>query len=304
MNFDFVVALPPLLVLILGFATRRVMFSLTCGILFSALIASNYSLFGAFKLSLLRLWSNTELSHLSSLGAFADSDNLFIYIFLLILGIIVTLLSHSGGSYAYGKVVAQHLHSKRSAQASSLVLSMCLFVDDYFNSLTVGSVMYPLTDRFKIPRAKLAFLVDSMSAPLAMIIPVSSWVAVLVGFVRESGIDVTREATTLVLENPFNMYLHILPYVFYSFIIFFSAWYIVMRTISFGSMRRHEDIAEKTGNLFGGKDAPSNRLRQINEANKENSSLVDFIFPVATLIVCIIVRRGVPSTTTVARTLV
>lgn len=282
------VLLPPCLVLLLGFTTRRVLFSLACGIFTASFIVSDFSLPPAAKLTVNRLWSNTELANLSSLQAFLSSNNLFICIFIFILGIIITFMSHAGGAYAYTTKIRTHITSPRAAEMSSLFLSMLLFVDDYFNSLTVGSVMHTLTDSFKIPRAKLAFLVHSMALPLALMIPVSSWVAAIVGFLQESDIHATLTSSTLLHANPMEVYLSTLPFVFYAIIAFLSTWFIVLRRISFGPMHKHEEMALTMGNLFGGKTAKHRRIKEVHERHAESPSLIDFLVPVLALVICIV----------------
>ena len=146
--------------------------------------------------------------------------------------------------------------------------------------------MHPLTDSQKIPRAKLAFLVDSMAAPLAILCPFSCWVAATLGFLRENGINDTETAETLILASPLSAYLHIIPFIFYSFVLIFAIWFIVRKKISFGLMREHEQIASKTGNLFGG-GKPVKAKNHEFDHNDENTSLLDFFMPVVTLLVSI-----------------
>jgi Na+/H+ antiporter NhaC len=200
----------------------------------------------------------------------------------------VALMQHSGGAFAYSSFIKKYIHSKRSAETSSLILSTCLFIDDYFNSLTVGSIMYPLTDANKVPRVKLAFLVHSLSSPLVILCPISSWVAAILGFLNKSGIAEKSAATTFVLANPLVIYFKIIPFIFYSFILIIIMWYITQTRISFASMKKHEDIAEKTGNLFGGKEPAKYLLDPITTTNHKNSTLLDFFFPILTLIICIL----------------
>ncbi len=288
MHDHWFVLLPPLVVLVLGFTTRRVAESLLAGIGCAALIATDFAPLDALKQASFYLLENTELAKLTSFAAFSTSWNLFICLFLFMLGVLVVLIAHTGGAFAYGNLVSKKITSARTAEASSLVLSSLLFVDDYFNSLTVGSVMHPLTDRFKIPRAKLAFLVDSMASPLAMLIPLSSWVAAIVGFLREAGIENSKGPGVLILDNPFSVYFRTLPYLFYSYIAIIAAWYIVLRRISFGPMHTHEHIAQTTGNLFGGKIKRATGVRTAHKRNLDRSSLIDFLFPISALFVTII----------------
>lgn len=280
--------LPPLIVLIIGILTRDVIISLSLGVFGAAFIVTDFSLIEAFKLSVVKFWNNVQLESLLSKETFWNNGNLFICIFLCILGIIVTLISHSGGAYAYGKAIRKRIYDKKTVETASLFLSMFLFIDDYFSSLTVGSVMHPLTDHFRIPRAKLAFLVDSFAAPLAVLAPVSSWVAAIIGFLSENGVSPLINSDTLILADPISVYTRVMPFVFYSFIIVPAAWLIVRGRMSFGLMNKHEQIAEETGNLFAGKDPVSRKIRGVHERNIENNSIIDFAVPIAFLFISVV----------------
>ena len=275
--------LPPIVILVLGYITRRVLFSLACGIYVGSFLATDYSFLDAFTFSLKKIWDISELSVIFGEKQLLDCWNLLICSFTIILGIVITLIHHSGGVFAYESYIKSRLRNKKQVESSSLILSSCLCIDDYFSSLTVGSVMRSITDAFRIPRAKLAFLVDSMAAPLAILCPVSSWVAAIVGFLRENGIRIDRTDQTQIIASPFLTYLNVIPYVFYSFIIIFSSWYIVLKRASFGSMKKHEDFADKTGNVFGGQKPPSKMLKQDSIRTKK-PSLLDFFIPVSILI--------------------
>lgn len=280
--------LPPIVVLFVGTATRQVLLSLGCGIFSAALIASDFSALGTIKLMFNSFWSNIQLESLLTRETFWNNGNFFICIFLCILGIIVTLISHSGGAYAYGNAVRKKIYDKKTVETSSLMLSTFLFIDDYFSSLTVGSVMHPLTDHFRIPRAKLAFLVDSMAAPLAVLAPISSWVAAIIGFLSENGVSPFNTYGTLILAEPLSIYTRMMPFVFYSFIIIPSAWLIVRKNISFGLMNKHEQIAQESGNLFAGKEPISRKVRTVHERNIENNSILDFAVPILILFISVI----------------
>ena len=281
--------IPPLVVLLCGFATRRVIFSLLAGIVSAALIAANFSMYHSTVLIVNRLWHNCELWKFTSWNLFWTSWNAFICIFLFILAILVTLIAYSGGAYAYGRFARRRISDAKGAQTAALLLSVFLFIDDYFSSLTVGSVMHPLTDQFKVPRAKLAFLVDAMGAPLAILCPVSSWVAAIIGFLTENGVSLHLTTETFILADPFLVYIRIIPFLFYSFIIMGSAWFIVRHNISFGLMAQHEKIAQTTGNLFGGKKATRQKIRTAPEHNRRNASMTDFAVPVIILIISVII---------------
>ncbi len=266
------VLLPPLVVLAYAFATRKVKTSLVIGIVAAALIATDGSPLATLRLTLERTWQ--ELAAL---------DNLFLFSFLFILGIIVALLNHTGGAIAFGRTLTKRLSSARNAETASLLLSPFFFIDDYLNALTVGCVMRPITDRFKIPRAKLAFLIDSMAAPLSIIVPVTSWVAMITRELSRAGVS-PDPAIARVLANPLTVYLKSIPFIFYSFMIPVVAHFVVRRRISFGSMRKQEEIAQKTGNLLGGKP-PLNTSMACHDGR---GGVADFVIPIVTLVLLVI----------------
>ncbi len=284
MSHSYLSLLPPIIVLILGYATRNIWLSLLVGIATGAFIATNGSPLETVQLIGTRVWDNLDLTTFFSPTHFWESWNSFICIFLIVLGIFVTLIRHSGGAYAYGRTAGKYIHDAKGAETSSLMLSLMLFMDDYFSSLTVGSVMHPLTDERKVPRVKLAFLVDSMAAPLAILCPFSSWVAAIIGFLRENGVSAEAQANTLILSSPLSVYLNMIPYILYSFIMVLSSFYIVRRRISFGLMQEQELIAKKTGNLFGKASPSQKKFRDPHDKNKDKASLLDFAIPITILL--------------------
>ncbi len=275
--------LPPIIVFILGLATRRVHLALTCGILTAALIVIPSSPYRALMLAAHYFWDNLEINLYGSWSTLVTAKNSFICFFLCMLGVIVTLIGHSGGTYAYGVFVKNRLKNNFMVEIASLLLSSSLVVDDYFSALTVGSVMHPLTDQYKIPRIKLAFLINSMASPLAILAPISSWAAALIGFLGENGVSRIATSQTLILDDPFVVYTRIFPFLFYSFIIIGTAWFIVVRRISFGPMAHQEKIAIESGNLYGGKEERHYRIRGAHIRNKERVSMIDFFVPTIAL---------------------
>jgi Na+/H+ antiporter NhaC len=166
---------------------------------------------------------------------------------------------------------------------------MMLFIDDYLNILTVGNVMKSVTDKFHIPRVKLAYLVATMAAPLVILLPISTWIGFIMGQLNASGISLETINRPIVLTDPFFIYLSFIPFIFYSFMIIASNWIIVTKKLSFGPMKEQETIASQSGNLFGGKNAQNSEL--IIEKEK-NSSLLDFLLPILTFVGIIFI--GVP----------
>lgn len=286
---------PPAITLLLGIVTHRVLFSLVAGLVSAALLATNFLPHKALGLLATRLWQTSDLSALFSIKALITSDTLLIFFFLANLGIIITLLEHSGGAAAYAAAIRKRLRSRRQVEQTSIALSLLLFIDDYFSSLTVGTIMRPLADHFSIPRAKLAFLVDSMAAPISILVPVSSWVAVVIGQLKKAGITKTVVTGTTIVGDPFLAYLSTIPFIAYSFILILGTLLIIRYGISFGPMRRHELIAVTEGNMFGGK-RPRLRALQLHVPTGVTPSLFDFIVPVASFLsgvfICLIWSGG------------
>lgn len=279
--------LPPLVVLIIGYLTHRIMLSLIAGIFLAAIIATNFAPIATISMVVGSVWQNLELFNFFSLQNFWQTGNLFICIFLLVLGVFITMLQVSGGAYAYSVFAKRKIRSAKSAETASLILSTGLFVDDYLSCLTTGAVMYPLTDTQKVPRVKLAFLVDSMSGSLAILCPFSSWVAAIVGFLGDNGISETVSRATVIVANPFTTFANIIPFLFYSFILIATMWFIVRRRVSFGLMKKYEDIAKNTGNLFGGTRHAEEKDKRI-EHNPQHTTLLEFFFPIIVLLVCVL----------------
>ena len=289
MQNSWVVLVPPLLVVLLAATTRRVFFSLFTGIFSSLLIAYDFSISKALPELFLRIWKTTELGNLTSWAGFWGCWYLFIVLFLLLLGILITVLRVSGGAYAYSKMVMNSLKNARSAEVSSLLLSLLFFIDDYFGCLTVGSVMQSITDKFKIPRVKLGLLVNTMAAPLVVLLPVSSWVAEIMMQMKQSGIAASAQSGVLIIGDPLYLYTQMIPFIFYSFIIIISVWYMVLKRVSFGIVAQHEAIAIKTGNLFAGKTPSACGLKPLSPEVIKSSSIIDFLLPIGTLFVTVAV---------------
>lgn len=288
MQASWLVLLPPLLVIMLSAATRRVLASLITGCLVAALIAQNYSLTAATQTIIQRLWDVTELGLLSSWSTFWQASYFFICLFLIILGILVAVISASGAAFAYGNFIKKKLKQSKNVELSTVLMSHLFFVDDYFNSLTVGSVMRPIMDQFKIPRVKLGLLINTLAAPLAIMVPVSSWVADAVMQLRQCGVTTAQISGVLIHADPFMIFLSSIPFIFYAFIQVFSLWYFVGRGLSFGILRRHEREAATTGNLFGGK-LPLMERSVVLVQGRQVPVLFDFLLPLGLLFGSVII---------------
>ena len=255
--------LPPVIAIVLALNTKEVYTSLLVGIASGALLYAN----GNLELALNTLFFNEDGGMITKLS---DSGNVGILAFLVMLGILVALMNKAGGSAAFGRWASTHIHSRAGAQFATLLLGVMIFVDDYFNCLTVGSVMRPVTDRQKVSRAKLAYLIDATAAPVCIIAPVSSWAAAVTSSVPEgSGI------------NGFTMFLRTIPYNYYALLTLVMSLFLIFTGTDFGSMKLNEDNA-KNGDLFTTADRPYGD--DVDDGNDTNGHVIDLIAPVLVLI--------------------
>ena len=255
--------LPPVIAIVLALNTKEVYTSLLVGIASGALLYAN----GNLELALNTLFFNEDGGMITKLS---DSGNVGILAFLVMLGILVALMNKAGGSAAFGRWASTHIHSRAGAQFATLLLGVLIFVDDYFNCLTVGSVMRPVTDRHKVSRAKLAYLIDSTAAPICIIAPVSSWAAAVTSSVPAgSGI------------NGFTMFLRTIPYNYYAVLTVVMSLFLIFTGAEFGSMKLNEDNAKK-GDLFTTADRPYGD--DVDDGSDTNGHVIDLIAPVLVLI--------------------
>ena len=247
---------PPLLAILLAFITKEVYSSLFIGVAVGALLYSGFHPWESF---------------VNFFEIMKDSMNLNILIFDVLLGMIIVLMAKSGGSAAYGKWAGTKIRSKRSALLATAGLGVLIFVDDYFNCLTVGSVMRPVTDRYKVSRANLAYIIDATAAPVCIIAPVSSWAAAVNSYVPEdAGI------------SGFQLFLSTIPYNLYAILTLVMVFYIAITAFDFGLMKKHEDNAAK-GDLF---TSGAEEFEQVSEDEvNPNGKVIDLVLPVAVLIV-------------------
>lgn len=255
--------LPPVIAIVLALNTKEVYTSLLVGIASGALLYAN----GNLELALNTLFFNEDGGMITKLS---DSGNVGILAFLVMLGILVALMNKAGGSAAFGRWASTHIHSRAGAQFATLMLGVMIFVDDYFNCLTVGSVMRPVTDRQKVSRAKLAYLIDSTAAPICIIAPVSSWAAAVTSSVPEgSGI------------NGFTMFLRTIPYNYYAVLTVVMSLFLIFTGAEFGPMKLNEDNA-KNGDLFTTTDRPYGD--DVDDGSDTNGHVIDLLAPVLVLI--------------------
>lgn len=255
---------PPVIAIGLALITKEVYSSLFVGILSGGIIyaaASGTGFEGTFK-AVVQDGLITNLSNAYNVG---------ILVFLVVLGIIVVLMNKAGGSRAYGEWAAAHIKGRRGAALSTFFLGVLIFVDDYFNCLTVGSVMRPITDKHNISRSKLAYLIDSTAAPICIIAPISSWAAAVSGTVE--GV------------NGISLFINTIPYNLYAFLTILMVIFISVSDTDYGPMKIHEDNA-KNGDIFTTKN---NTYEQDAQPVTERGRVIDLILPVAVLIVFCVV---------------
>lgn len=260
--------LPSVIAIALALITKEVYTSLFTGIIIGALLNSNFNLERAL---------NTFLFHEDGgmVSKLADSWNVGILIFLVLLGILVSVLNRAGGSAAFGHWAADHIKTKVGAQLATMVLGILIFVDDYFNCLTVGSVMRPVTDRHKVSRVKLAYIIDATAAPICIIAPISSWAAAVT-----SSVPADAEI------NGFAVFLQTIPYNLYAFLTIAMVFALSVMKMDFGPMSVYEKNAQN-GDLFTVHDAGSER--QEENVYKQGVKVIDLLLPVGVLILsCII----------------
>ena len=250
--------LPPLVAIALALITKEVYSSLFIGILLGGLLAANWNPVGAVDY----LLNDGLISAVSGTAG--------IFIFLVILGAIVALVNKAGGSAAFGRWAETHIKSRVGATIATFILGVLIFIDDYFNCLTVGSVMRPVTDRHKISRAKLAFIIDATAAPICMIAPVSSWAAAVSEFTKGTG------------YSGIELFIRAIPYNFYSLLTLVFVVAIALMKFDYGPMKLHELNAMNNGDLFtSGKDDIAEA--ESTEANPKGR-VIDLIFPVLVLV--------------------
>ena len=260
--------LPPVIAIGLALITKEVYTSLLAGIITGGLLYSNFNL----ELMINTIFFQEDGGMVYKL---ADAWNVGILVFLVMLGILVSMLNKAGGSAAFGKWASKHIKTRIGAQISVMILGVLIFVDDYFNCLTVGSVMRPVTDRHKVSRAKLSYIIDATAAPVCIIAPISSWAAAVTSSVPEdSGI------------NGFAVFLQTIPYNLYAILTLVMVLLVTVLRVDFGPMKKHEMNAI-AGDLYTtpGRPYEGNEEEVINE----KSHVLDLILPVAVLIASCIV---------------
>ena len=250
---------PPVVAIVLALITKEVYSSLFLGILVGGLFYSGFS----FEGTVLHIFED------GIVGVLSDSSNVGILVFLVILGAIVSLMNRAGGSAAFGRWAGEHIKTRTGAQLATVALGVLIFIDDYFNCLTVGSVMRPVTDKHRISRAKLSYLIDATAAPVCIIAPISSWAAAVAGFAEDG--------------QGLNLFIRAIPFNFYALLTILMMVGISLLKIDYGPMARYERNAMESGDLFSGKN-PYDTMEV--EEDVSHGRVMDLVLPIVLLILC------------------
>jgi len=251
----FLSLMPPIIAIALALITKEVYSSLFIGILSGALIYSNLNIWGM-------LTNTCDVM----IGKLSDSWNVGILIFLVLLGMMVSLINKAGGSAAYGRWASKHIKTRTGAVLSTALLGTLIFIDDYFNCLTVGSVMRPVTDKHNVSRSKLAYLIDATAAPICIIAPISSWAAAVSSVAPEG--------------QGLNLFLQSIPYNLYALLTLACVVLMAVMKLDYGKMRQHE-INAMNGDIFTTSDHP---YEETEEAGEKKGKVIDLVLPVLSLI--------------------
>lgn len=253
---------PPVVAIVLALITKEVYSSLFIGILIGGVFYSDFQ----FEGTILHVFQD------GIVGSLTDSYNMGILVFLVVLGIMVCMMNKAGGSAAFGRWASTHIKSRVGAQLATILLGVLIFIDDYFNCLTVGSVMRPVTDKHNVSRAKLAYLIDATAAPVCIIAPISSWAAAVTGFVEG--------------EDGFSIFIRAIPFNYYALLTIVMMVAIVLMKMDYGTMRQHEMNAIR-GDIYTTPDRPYADAE--DEIDETKGSVIDLLFPVIALIICCVI---------------
>ena len=254
---------PPIIAITLALITKEAYSSLFIGVVIGALFACDFA-----PVATIDMIVNDGIIA-------AIADNAGIFLFLVLLGIIVALVNLAGGSAAFGRWAEKNIHTRVGAQLATFILGILIFIDDYFNCLTVGSVMRPVTDRHQISRPKLAYLIDATAAPVCMIAPISSWAA---------AVSSTAEDLDTGISG-IQLFIRAIPYNFYSLLTFVFVLGLILMQVDYGPMARHEHNAVEHGDLFSGQE----RVNSEEVVSNPRSRVIDLVLPIVILVVISVV---------------
>lgn len=256
--------LPPILVLISAITTRKLPQSILIGLVSGALIATN---FAPIK--------TVILIYRNLFGQISDLDNIYVYTFLLCIGMLIAVINHTGATNALATSLKKKIHNAKQAEHASFLISLILALDDYLNCLTAGHIMQPLIDSFGIARTKLAYLIHTFAGPLVILIPISTWAAFITSQIEQAGISSDAQENIKIAIDPFYIYLRSIPCIYYAIFSVITALFIIHQSISYGPMKTAEQQT-KTIN--------KNQNNTIEDTQTKNAHIYDLLIPLATLL--------------------
>ena len=264
--------IPAIVAIVLALITKEVYSSLLIGVIVGALFASKTVSEAGVVTGFNFIGTVQGVMQGGIISVVSDSYNVGILVFLVILGTMVALMNKAGGSAAFGEWAGTHIKSRVGAQLMTLLLGCIIFIDDYFNCLTVGSVMRPVSDKHKVSRAKLAYIIDATAAPVCIIAPISSWAAAVAGFVEG--------------EDGFSLFVHAIPFNYYAILTIVMMIVIILLRFDYGPMKKHERNAIEKGDLFtsGQSMTPAEEIK-----GNDRGRVIDMLFPIICLIACCII---------------
>lgn len=254
--------LPPVIAIGLALITKEVYSSLFVGVIVGGLLYSDFNFEGTL----------THAFNEGIVASLADSYKVGILVFLVILGVMVMLMNKAGGSAAFGRWAAKRIKTRAGAQLATIALGVLIFIDDYFNCLTVGSVMRPVSDKSKISRAKLAYLIDATAAPICIIAPVSSWAAAVSSYVEDG--------------NGLYLFIRAIPFNFYALLTIIMMIFLALTNLDYGPMAKHEKNATEKGDIFSGMKKMADAA---SEKENPKGKVIDLVLPIAVLIVACVI---------------
>lgn len=272
MELTALVLIPPVCVLSIALLSHNVLYALLGGIISACLLSAQGYMYNALMLMGDRLLSESSLTHLWRQDG--NYDHAYTFGFLICLGIIIELMQTSGGLDAYATIIQKRIRSKRQAETLPLIAAPLFFLDDYLNNLVGGSVVRPLFDTFGIARAKLAYILNALSSSQCLLIPASSWLALILMQLQTSGVSYDAASQPTIIADPYTVYLNTIPYILYPILSIVSAWFIVRSGLSYGPMRNAEENATLSSNSM-----------QHTAAIPYGSAVQNFIIPLASFLI-------------------
>ncbi|MGD1818408.1 MAG: Na+/H+ antiporter NhaC family protein [Pleomorphochaeta sp.] len=272
-NFGAWGLIPPILTITLAFITKDVIIALFLGILSGSIIVAGGNVFAAIL----------NLTDMLA-GSLNDGWNIRIFLFCALLGGLVGMLSRTGSARAFGNWAANKLHTQKSSLFMTWVCGIIIFIDDYFNSLAVGTVMRPITDKNKIPRAKLAYILDSTAAPVCILFPISSWVITVMSLIKGS------EGFSQLNISEFSFFMKSVPFNMYAILTLIMVLTIIFTSRDFGAMKKSVEYAKATGKLFNEEYGPApGEIKLDGDDNSKKAKPIDMLFPIIVLIVSAVI---------------